>query len=165
MNKEQGKSSLDLMLKLSEEFKIESDRAAVVLSGAYLDYLIGELIAANMKVQNSEVESLLYQTGRGPLGTFSARIDTAYCMGLITQEERSDLDTIRRIRNDFAHKITGLTFDDQSVADRCRNFKAAKVDGEPDNAKDRFKKAAIRLMVEIILRTPSITQSELEGGA
>ena len=98
------------MLVLTNELSRESDRAAALLAAGYLDHLLGELLAVNMVVAQSQVEELLYKNGNGPLGTFSARIDLAYCLGLTSDDEYRDLNLVRKIRNDFAHRLTGLIF-------------------------------------------------------
>jgi len=166
MKENQSKSEVELMLELTNEFQNESDRAAAVLVAAYLDYLLGELIAAKMTVEPEEVEKMLYQKGNGPLGTFSARINTAYCLGLLSKDELRDLNLIRKIRNDFAHQLIGMSFDTEIIANRCRELKSAKVSGAPDFSRDRFSKASIRLIVEIILKIREIieTRSEPKDG-
>jgi DNA-binding MltR family transcriptional regulator len=103
-------------------------------------------------VEHSKIDKLLYRDGHGPLGSFSAKIDTAYCLGLLSEDEYGDLHSIRHIRNDFAHKLTGLAFEYRSIADRCLNLKGAQVGGRPPTARERFEKASIRLMVDINLR-------------
>ncbi|HQZ68330.1 MAG TPA: hypothetical protein PLY87_24750 [Planctomycetaceae bacterium] len=61
------------------------------------------------------------------MGTFSARIRVARAMDWITEDARFDLDTVRGIRNDFAHSFDhNLAFGDQSIADRCRNLRTAQ---------------------------------------
>jgi hypothetical protein len=64
----------------------------------------------------------------------------------------TDFHIIRRIRNRFAHRLAGLTFEDQEIADRCLNLKGAQVGGRPPTARERFEKASIRLMVDINLK-------------
>jgi len=149
--KEQG-SDLNLMLDLTSEFETESDRAAAILAAAYLDHLLGDLIAASMVVEPKEVEDLLYQKGNGPLGTFSSKISTAYCLDLLSKDERGDLNLIRKIRNEFAHRLAGISFQTQEVTNRCREMKGAQIGGCPSTPRECFTKAAIRLMVDIILR-------------
>lgn len=154
MEKNQPKSEVKLMLELTNEFQDESERAAAVLAAAYLDHLLGELLTATMTAEPEEVEELLFQKGSGPLGTFSARIDTAYCLGLLSRDERRDLHLIRKIRNNFAHELTGMSFEGtQIIANRCRELKSAKVGGRPKSLRESFSKASVRLMVDIILRT------------
>jgi len=152
MGENQPKSELELMLKLTNEFQGESDRAAAVLAAAYLDHLLGELIAAAMPARPEEVEELLYQKGNGPLGTFSARIDTSYCLGLLSKDESRDLHLTRKIRNDFAHKLVDMSFESQEIANRCRELKGARIGGRPSSPRESFSKAAVRLMVDVILR-------------
>jgi DNA-binding MltR family transcriptional regulator len=47
----------------------------------------------------------------------------AYSLGLITGDERDDLDCIRDIRNDFAHQPTGPSFTDESIAKNVHKLK------------------------------------------
>lgn len=102
-----------------DEFQEESERAAAVLGGAFLDDLLGELISESI-VEGGPVEDLL---GRArPLSSFGARITAAECLGLLTSDEARDLDLVRRIRNRFAHRTHGLAFETPEIADRCRDF-------------------------------------------
>jgi DNA-binding MltR family transcriptional regulator len=58
-----------------------------------------------------------------PLSNFSARIKTAYCLGLITKKEYDDLNLIRKIRNKFAHRLHGYSFDHKEIIDWCNSLK------------------------------------------
>ena len=52
-----------------------------------------------------------------------------------------DLDLVRKIRNDFAHRVTGLSFMDSSVADRCDAFQCTEERfGALDGLRDAFPK-------------------------
>lgn len=107
------------------EFQNESDRATVLLGAAYLDKLLGKLL--NAKIINDEkVCDELLKNPYSPLGSFHSRILSAYGLGLIHSEEFEDLTIIRRIRNDFAHEIFGMTFDNRSVIDLCKNLNLPK---------------------------------------
>src|SRR5262249_32748525 len=61
----------------------------------------------------------------GPLATFSARIDMAYLLGLIPDNVRRELHLIRKIRNDFAHSSENLDFNNEAIANRCRELSRA----------------------------------------
>ena len=50
-------------------------------------------------------------TGYGPLSSFSAKIDIAYSLNLITENLKGDLHILREIRNEFAHSTVMLHFD------------------------------------------------------
>jgi DNA-binding MltR family transcriptional regulator len=99
-----------------DDFQKESDRAAAVLGAAYLDERLEQLLRSVFVGTPRFVEELL--TGQGGLATFSARISIAYATGLITLPVAQDLHLIRRIRNDFAHARTRVTFASVTVAQR-----------------------------------------------
>ena len=91
------------------EFQDETDRACAVLAAAFLDRALGELLHGFMR-DDPKVRERLF--GRNhPLTTFGARIDLAFALGLIGTTEHHDLDLVRKIRNHFAHELTGLSFD------------------------------------------------------
>jgi DNA-binding MltR family transcriptional regulator len=56
-------------------------------------------------------------TGYGPLSSFSAKIDIAHGMKLITVEHCRDAHLIRRIRNQFAHVTEKLGFDSAKIVE------------------------------------------------
>src|SRR5690606_37481533 len=70
----------------------------------------------------AEVDKLLSGGPNAPLGTFSSRVLSAYCLGLISEDEFKDIEIIRKIRNDFAHNLLEISFDNQSIMDRCKNL-------------------------------------------
>lgn len=98
----------------------ESDRGCALFAAAYLDTALENLLRATV-LESKKIDEELFE-GTAPLATFSGRIKLAYYLGLISSEFRADLETIRKIRNDFAHDATILSFDSQSIADRCRNL-------------------------------------------
>jgi DNA-binding MltR family transcriptional regulator len=113
--------------QLREEFKnviialrAESDRGCALFAAAYLDEALARLLRARM-VQDSRMEKDLF-ISQAPLGAFSARIKMVYYLGELGSEERQMLDTIRGIRNHFAHHFEATSFSDQSIADRCRHL-------------------------------------------
>jgi len=60
--------------------------------------------------------------GNGPLSTFSSKIDLCYRLGLISKDEYRVMHVVRSIRNQFAHKLGGVAFSSQSIADRCKSI-------------------------------------------
>jgi len=104
----------DIFIK---EFQKESDRACVILSVAMLDLALETILKARL-VPTSSSEDELLEGAYAPISTFSARIDLAHRIGLISTQLCRDLHIIRKIRNDFAHNITGCSFEDTSVRSR-----------------------------------------------
>ncbi len=103
-----------------DEFKEESDRAAVILGAAKLDIQLFQLLTKHLRTPPSSHDELF--DGDSPLGTFSAKINLTYRLGLIDNEFTRALHLIRRIRNSFAHEISGTSLDSGSHRDRIREL-------------------------------------------
>jgi hypothetical protein len=105
-----------------EIFQDETDRACAVLGAAHLDYLLAKAIEAHLPRGTEMSDELLFKP-EAPIGTFSSRISMAFALDIISRETKEYLNTIRRIRNGFAHKMEIHSFgEDQSIIDRCNNL-------------------------------------------
>lgn len=102
---------------LSREFEKESDRASVIVALALLDSALETLLRTRLVPSPHSGDTLL-EGAYAPISTFSARVDLAFRIGLISSRFARDLHLIRKIRNDFAHNITGCTFEDSAVKSR-----------------------------------------------
>lgn len=129
-----------------EEFAKESDRASVILSVAMLDEALATLLRSRLIAVTSADDSLL-DGAYAPISSFSARVDLAYRVGLISVQFCRDLHIIRRIRNEFAHNVSGCSFDSATIRSRVielsRSCKAI-IEGEvrksfPDGIKGDFQ--------------------------
>jgi mannitol operon repressor len=107
------------------ELEIETNRGAALLGAAMIDDSLRGIIAAYLIDRKTIVDELL-TNANAPLQAFSARSKLVYCLGLISRAEYFNIDTIRDIRNKFAHKVHGLSFGDKKVADLCRKLKYHK---------------------------------------
>lgn len=90
-----------------------SDRAIVIIGAALLEDELRRYLESCFVAD--KVSRELFERQRA-LGDFSARIDVALAAGLIPRWMWDDLDTIRRIRNHFAHRIGTGTFDHQPAS-------------------------------------------------
>jgi Mannitol repressor len=114
------KKELDYGNKILKEFFAESDRSAAVLMGAELDIQLERVLSHFLLPPLKKSSPLLQQDG--PLGSFSARIEMVYRIGLIPDDWHHDLHVIRKIRNEFAHGPTGLDFTQPPVCDLASNL-------------------------------------------
>ncbi|MCI0495849.1 MltR family transcriptional regulator [candidate division KSB1 bacterium] len=132
----------------------ESDRGCALFAAAYLDVSLSDLLYVSL-VADKSIEKDLFE-GTAPLSNFSSRIKFAYYLGLISRSCRRDLDNIRRIRNDFAHNPEIISFDTQSICDRCKNLSFSY---QPKGADPRshFTAAAMRVLGHIHVATLSTT--------
>lgn len=99
----------------------ESDRGAAILAACHFEEWLRERIMSKFVDLNREMERKIFD-GNGPLSTFAAKIDIAYALQLYDERTRTDLHTIRRIRNIFAHSSVPLEFEDKKVAELCRKL-------------------------------------------
>jgi DNA-binding MltR family transcriptional regulator len=121
----------------------ESDRGCALFAAAFLDKALSDLLYLSL-VSEKRIEKDLFE-GTAPLSSFSARIKLAFYLGKISKECRADLDTIRGIRNEFAHHAEVISFDRQSIADRCRNLQFSYHERE-SRPRDHFTAAASRIL-------------------
>jgi len=102
---------------VANEFNYKTDRAAAILGAVFLEAHLGQLIADFLIEECDETESLL--DAERPLGSFSARVHAAYCMGLISPNEFHDLNLIMQIRYIFANRIGEVAFADNGIQEKC----------------------------------------------
>jgi len=112
-----------------EEFQSESDRAAAVLGGVFIDRHLRKFIARFLIEDEKEVDLLLGsdKAFERPLATSGARRRAAYCLGLITKAQYHDLKMIEKVRNHFAHNLHGLSFTDEQIKSWCNSLKTPKM--------------------------------------
>ncbi|MEJ8568860.1 hypothetical protein [Elongatibacter sediminis] len=130
----------------------ESHRGQVLISSSYLEEQLGQMLQAFFL--KSPKAKKLVEGGYAPLQSFSARITTCFLLGLISEDERHDLDLIRDVRNEFAHKIH-TTFETQCIASRCEQLKHQAF-AEKDEVKmpafAQFSTAATSLILHLVNR-------------
>jgi hypothetical protein len=112
----------DAFKEFVAEFKGESDRAAVILGAAKLDYMLYQILAKYLLPPVGSRDELL--EGDSGLSTFSARINICHRLGLIDSEFAHTLHLIRKIRNSFAHEVSGTKLDTGPHRDRIRELVA-----------------------------------------
>ena len=86
-------------------------RATAIVGAAQLDYLLEQVLRHHMI---AKPEKSLFEA-YGPLSSFSAKIDLARSLGILTKGEASDLHRVRKIRNVFAHSLQEVSFRDRSI--------------------------------------------------
>jgi hypothetical protein len=98
----------------------EGDRAAAILAGGYLEDRLMIAIQSRL-IQDKRVINQFFR-GIGPLATFSAKIDLAYLLAILDERTQKHMHIIRRIRNEYAHELSEITFETQKIKSLCRNL-------------------------------------------
>ena len=113
----------DTFLKVSDQLLAETERGSVVLAFAWMDEELTRILRRHFLPTRAESEKAdeLFGVGR-PVGDAATKIDVAFRLNLINAATRESLHLARRLRNDFAHLSTSLTFETDSVKDRVKNL-------------------------------------------
>ena len=99
----------------------KSDRAVAIEAIVLLDMHLIQVLQAFMVRDPAEVSELLGEDH--PLGSFSARIRAAYCLGLISASERDDLWVLKDIWEFFIHQMEDLSFAHEPLRGWCQMLK------------------------------------------
>lgn len=139
--------------RLVADLKKETDRGAALLGAAFLDDVL-DLMLQSAFVNDSEAVNKILGPGR-PLESFGARAHLAYCMGLLGEDVYADINLIREIRNDFAHRHPN-TFEVAEIRQKCERLKCVSLmlSGENDcNGRDRFIVDVVLIANHLIVAT------------
>lgn len=124
-------------VRLVSDLQRETDRGAALLAAAFLDDVLEVFLRAAF-VDDPEAVNKLMSPGR-PLESFGVRAHLAYCIGLLGPDIYHDINLLREIRNDFAHRQPSQ-FGHDEIHTKCHNLQCINVI-DPDHnceARERF---------------------------
>jgi len=114
------KTNMREYIYFRKELTSESERGCALLAASHLDFLLEKVLKVKL-IGSNKLKKQLFDFN-GPLGTFSSRILMAYSLGLISEIRLNDLQTIRKIRNDFGHSPSIISFEDEKIKSLCNNL-------------------------------------------
>lgn len=98
-------------------------RASVITATALMDTMLEKVISAFI-IEDADKKALFDYSGC--MGTFSAKIEMSYVLGLISKELRDDLNRYRKIRNICAHNIVIDADAENKIKSKIDNFSLLK---------------------------------------
>lgn len=118
---ENSKADIEAFFAIRAELTKESDRGCALLAASFLDYKIELLLRSKL----CGTKSILDETFgiNGAAGSFSAKINLSYSLGLLPKIMFDDIHTLRKIRNKFGHSIEINSFEEKSIKDLAKNLK------------------------------------------
>jgi mannitol operon repressor len=143
-----------------EELNSETDRGVALVATSFLDKLLTDALAAFM-LQNESNDRLLGGFN-APFGTLSTRITGCHALGLITDAEARQCDTLRKVRNEFAHQVE-VSFKSDKVRDLCNNLLVPARDKDGD-ARRRFMSGLMILLISLLNRPHEVAKKRLAPG-
>lgn len=105
------------MIAFGKQLAEESDRAALIIGAVRIDIALERVLKSVMLHHPGGKDDNLFDQER-PLGTFSAKIDLAFRLGLIDGELEHAIHMVRKIRNDCAHSLDGDSLTTQKQKQR-----------------------------------------------
>jgi hypothetical protein len=146
------KEDIEELSSFFSELQRETDRGLPLVSAALLDEKLLEALRSFFCVGKATDRLLLEPNA--PLGTFSARIDACFALGLIDEHEYQEISLVRKIRNLFAHSRHGLSFSDEKVTSLCTSLVSPLPPDRSGNASARYRfiNATVSLIVRLYYR-------------
>jgi len=143
------------------DFNKETERGTALAAAAMLDELLARIIAAFL-IPNKGSKALL-DGFNAPLGTFSARIASAFAFGLLSEAEYRECELIRKVRNEFAHQIK-VSFKTEKIVSLCAQlqFSAKSYTDVIVDTRGQFTTAAIALILNLTNRPHYVGQRRLQ---
>lgn len=144
-----------------EEFNKETERGAALAAAAFLDDLLLRIISAFLR--QTDASSDLLNGFNAPLGSLAARIAASYALGLISDDERDECDLIRKIRNEFAHKVK-MSFETERIRRLCSGLKysARPYADVTVSVRGQFTTAAVALILNFTNRPHYVSKQQLQ---
>ena len=96
---------------------INNDRGAAILLATHLEDVLQFALIQRLKIDHKRFNDIFGYDAA--MGNFDRKVRVAHAIGIITDETRSTLDIIRRIRNAFAHALIPISFNTSEVANAC----------------------------------------------
>jgi len=103
--------------RLNLELDKETDRSVAIIAVAIIDETLKQLIEIFL-IKPKNKEHCIFSSVNSSLGSLSSKINASFQFGFISEEMHRDLQLLRKIRNDFAHKPFDLTFNSDSIKSR-----------------------------------------------
>ena len=117
------------------ELRNASDRSVAILIGANVERDLERLLLESL-VHVKDEDAIGRLIGRGgALSTFYGNSHLGYAVGLYGIKELGNLESIRRIRNVFAHAPSIVRFDTPEIVAECNKFTIL------EHRRDVFEKA------------------------
>lgn len=160
---------VDELNSLFESIDEHDDRSMVLTLAALCDDSLELLLLEYLREPKQSKE--LVNGYNAPLGTFSARIKAAFVLGLIINDSYKSLETLRKIRNKFAHNWSGISLDKEDVASLINQLSLTRRERqfgpEPKKSqlsdRDRLKEKIQDVLIGMRMLAKQIKRRELQA--
>jgi hypothetical protein len=158
----EGKHTYDTVMAYMSQISEDSERGQALLSCSLLEDTLGRILKAFLR--DADSSHRLLEGFNAPFGSFTAKIMACNSMGLLSDDEMSEIEIHRKIRNKFAHVIS-MNFENQSVVDLCANLelKLTEIDGYKPTPRENYLSSTMQLNLILISRLSKIPDLRLKA--
>jgi hypothetical protein len=148
--------------QIQKELDGESDRAAILVGAAMVDHALERCIRSRLRPPTTKTEERMLFAESGIFGTYSKKILATYFLRLIGEVTKRDLMLIGEMRNQTAHDMNPVSFDNTSeISIRCRELNLPKenIPGitKPEGPRACFLFTVITLYGALLIRAQDNT--------
>lgn len=141
------KRKIQEVQKLRKFLQAESDRGCCLLAVSFLDNEL-KLLLEEKLVGEKKYKKELFDLN-GPLGTFSSKINLSYSIGMLSKSLKNDINSIRKIRNEFGHNYTQIDFESSSIKDQILQLKHNIYEKNEKSSREMFINTVTLILSEI----------------
>lgn len=134
------------------EFQGESDRVCAIMGTALVEDTLVKVIGGCLE-KTAEHNRMFHDEG-GPFGTFKRRILGARAFDLCTKEMEAEMEVIGEIRNQFAHALLSIDFENEHIAEKLSQLPPPtpthKREKEVSSNRLRFEESCWRISINLL---------------
>ncbi|WP_197488400.1 MltR family transcriptional regulator [Methylomonas koyamae] len=146
------------------DYKHANDREIVIVGCAYIESLVKEIIKATFIPDEKEAHKLLNESA-GALSSLVPRARLLYLLGVIPEVVYKDIQTVGRIRNEFAHKVNA-SFTDNTIVQLCGNLQwhiqSMFMQPPPGVGARNLYQVGVNQLVTYLVALPNLQRSKRE---
>lgn len=132
---------------LIENLNNDSDRAVALIAATILENRL-ERIILDRFIDDKKIVKKITEF-QGLMGSFSAKIDLSYMLGIYSKPAYNEMNIIRRIRNEFAHDLSVVDFRTHKIFEKVKSLKLVHeyvADPETDSLGKPVKNGKVLVM-------------------
>ena len=136
-----------------KELQKETDRGLPLVGTSLIDEKLRDTLEAFFLSGKSSKK--LLDEPNAPLGTFSGRLEACYVLGLIDDYEYSEINLLRKVRNEFAHSRHGTSFKTDKIQGLCSTLTSDLPEGGNyplSDSRFRFINAVVCIALRLYYR-------------
>jgi hypothetical protein len=145
------------------EFHDGSDRVAAIMGAGLVENNLRKII--HSALPNSTEKRALFEDEGAPFGTFKRKIVAGRAMNLFSERVAKDMDVIRDVRNQFAHSMLGLDFDNEHIKNECAKlaeYRWTTAGRKVGPVRLRYEKACWAIATLLITRANDMLEDQIK---